>query len=334
MKLSIPQLKSLIQDSTLDRRGVNVIGKCPKCGVDEFGVSIEDGHRFGCYREKSCGFRGNIFVLLKYLGKLSEFLSDENLYSRTEGSTKVEKKIVLQDKGLLDLSLPHTTLPIGYKRVYQNDYIDSRGWTKDDYIKNEVGVTPLDPKLRDNYVIIPVKENNDIKGYVARSRFTKEETKERKRQTGWEILRYQNSQSDFGKLLYGYEEITELTHTIILVEGIFDKVNVDRELELDSQQDMKCLASFKCDFSPEQIYKLQLFKNIKNIILFYDPDVISKIRTVATEIEDKFDKVTIAISTTEHDPGEMCIEEIVECLKNRKSVMNFVTTKIQKKKLN
>ena len=48
-----------------DKRNVYML--CPVCNKDEFGISLRPGHKFGCFRSKKCGFKGDINKLLSYL---------------------------------------------------------------------------------------------------------------------------------------------------------------------------------------------------------------------------------------------------------------------------
>lgn len=335
MKLSVPQLQSLITNGKLDYRKMNVIGVCPKCGGDEFGISIEDNHRFGCYRKNKCGFKGNIFTLLKFIGKLGDYLDEGEIYSRTED--KLVKKLIIKEEEI-NLELETINQPIGWKRVYQNDYLDSRGFEESDYKKFKVGVTHLDPKLRDKYVVFLIELKGELKGYVGRHIWSKKEIEEKNREYKEEgvdkkILRWCNSATDFSKLLGGEEELSEDTEIVILVEGLFDKRGIDKLMNLDTQKEVKCCCTFKCDVSPEQVFRLQQFKNIKHIILLYDPDVISQIQKVGLFLEDKFQEVQIGFNETGKDPDEMNNEELDKVLSNLYYPENFVLSKLPLKKL-
>ena len=47
--------------------GENIMGDCPVCGHNEFGISIKSPHLWQCFRKNKCGVTGNIFTLLRYL---------------------------------------------------------------------------------------------------------------------------------------------------------------------------------------------------------------------------------------------------------------------------
>src|SRR5437868_2798495 len=111
MKLSIEKLKELLPDAAPDRRGKNLRAKCPYCGGDEFGISIEENHVFGCYRLKKCGATGNIFTLAKFL-KRTDLLTLTGFTGKVE---KLENKL-RKEEVQLDLSLPTVNMPMGWIR--------------------------------------------------------------------------------------------------------------------------------------------------------------------------------------------------------------------------
>lgn len=323
MRLSIEQLKGLVKGGHLDSRKENVRGICPKCNEDEFGISIKDNHRFGCYRQKKCGFKGNIFTLLQFLGKLNEFLRDEDsFYDRKPGA--LVNKLGNQE---LDLDANTITLPIGFKRVFQDEYLDSRGF--ESYDRFVVGRTKLDLDLL-KYIIFVIREQGEVKGWVGRHEWTKREIDEYNKTAERKILRYKNSETDFSKLVEGFEDITENTTTLILVEGLFDKESVDRKMELPFQEDIKCCCTFKCQLSPQQLEKIKTRgKNITTIILFYDPDVLKKTLNLASELELKFPDVLVVDNETDKDPGDMNTTELFEQLISH----SVPASKIRMKKL-
>lgn len=303
MKLTIPQLQQLIPGAELDRRQKNLYGTCPKCGENEFGISLEDNHRFGCFRKVACGFSGNIFTLCNYLGVDIRTI---NPSFAPKAHIDIDK-ILNKSKVEINLDLPRCTLPIGYKRIYHNDYLESRGFTEEDYQLIPVGETKLDPKLI-GFLVFPIEQYGEIKATVSRSKKAKGEIEminayNKQKGIANREKRYLNSSSDFAKILLGLNEITESTHTVILEEGLFDKQNTDKKLLLREQEEIKCCATFKCGASPEQTYLLRQ-TNVKNIILLYDPDVIGEIKETAHNLNSYFN-VQVGFNKTGEDPGDM-----------------------------
>lgn len=331
MKLTIDKLLQLLPDFQMDHRGRNLIGPCPACGYHEFGISIEDGHRFGCYRKVKCGFTGNIFTLLKYLGKYD--------YVIAERATQLVGKIKNEtlEIGDLDLTTPNATKPLGWKRVYDSNYLRSRGFSMMDYDKYEVGVTTLDHRLKNDYVIFTVVENGEVKGWVGRHVKSKDEIEQlnkKYQQAGLnkKVLRYRNSLSDFAKLIYGLDEIViGLTKTIIAVEGIFDKVGIDRLMQLNNQSAIKCNATFKCNVSDEQIAKWQM-RGIENLILLYDPDVVVQIKTNIKRLE-KYFNVMVGYSASGKDPGDMDDKDLEYVIEHLEDPIQFHVNKLEVPKL-
>lgn len=330
MKLTIEKLLEILPGFKLDHRGKNLIGKCPQCHHDEFGISIEEGHKFGCYRKKNCGFSGNIFTLLRYLGKLDKVLKEkvQNLPQKIE--------IIKKDRIDLDIETPEIKLPIGWKALSFSPYLEERGFEKEDYFRYKVGMTNIDPKLKKYYVIFLCEQDKKIKGWVARRIQSKSEidklNKIRKLQNKPPIIRYINSYSDFSKLCYGIDEVNEKVTTIILVEGIFDKINVDKLLRLNYRDEIKCLATYKGAISDEQLCLInKKGKNICNCIVLYDSDIIKTTKRYLKKIQEYYN-VLIGFHK-EKDPGDMNEEDIFNVLDNLQTPIEFKSFKLESNKL-
>lgn len=333
MKLSIEKLLEVLPEGfRLDHRGKNLRGACPKCGYFEFGVSLEEGHRFGCFRKAKCGYTGSIYTLLRDLGKYDMIIQER----ASQLSDRIEpKKLSLE--GLI-LDTPTTALPLGWRRTFSHNYLDSRGFVDKDYQDYEVGVTLLDPRVQKDYVIFPVREEGVVKGWVARHVWSKTKIEEynidhfEKFGVKSKIRRFVNSFSDFAKLIYGFDEVVEgETNTIIGVEGIFDKANIDRLLNLREQSHVKCNATFKCNVSDEQIAKWQN-KGVKNLILLYDPDVVKQIKSNISRLTKYFNVMT-GYSTSGRDAGDMIEEDIEHVMSHLEDPIQFKINKLEVSKL-
>jgi len=332
MKLSTEKLLELLPGFRVDHRGQNLIGQCPWCGGNEFGISLLEGHKFGCYRKKACGKVGNLVTLLKHLGKYDIIVQ--------ERATKLTGRIETEKLSLagLDLNVPRTSKPLGWKQLHYHPYLESRGFQKEDYDRYSVGTTALDHRLRDYYVIFPVIEDGENRGHVARHIWSKQKIEAYNKayfeKTGIKdkIKRFRNSLSDFAKLIYGIDEIVVgETKTIIAVEGIFDKIGVDRLLKLGEQSYMKCNATFKCNVSDEQIAKWQS-KGIENLILLYDPDVIKVIKHNIERLQTYFN-VLVGYSVSGRDPGDMVEEDIEYVMNHLEDPTQFKVNKLEVSKL-
>lgn len=310
MKLELDILKSLINNSYVDRDKRNVYGECPNCGHSEFGISTKDNHLFGCFRLSKCGFKGNIYTLLRKIERL-DLLEEEIV--RLDEELKVELGEEIEKESTPILELPKINPPLGFRRVYENEYLDSRGFKG--YHRHKVGVTKIERKFRDR-VIFLIEEGGEVRGFLGRSINDSKKPK------------YKNSSSDFSKLLYGIEEVNENTHTVILVEGLLDKDNVDEELKLDKQDEIKCCCTFGAKISATQILKLKIC-DIDNIILFYENDVIDKIQNYAFTLDREFKTVRIALPPQDKDPGNMKLSEFQVALSNTYSPVEFFRKKIK-----
>ena len=138
MKLNQKQLERLLApySPVVDARKKNLLCHCPKCGEFEFGISI-DGHLhpFQCYRRKKCGFIGNIYILLSFLGKSREFAKDDVVNINKKISpllgNSVDAKHHLAD-------LPRVTPPVLWKRVDDDPYLRQRGFEDYQFRKFEL----------------------------------------------------------------------------------------------------------------------------------------------------------------------------------------------------
>lgn len=331
MKLTLEKLLELLPNFQLDARGKNLTGPCPMCNHDEFGISLEEGHRFGCYRKKSCGYSGNIYTLLKFLGKYDEVVQ-ERLKNLPEKINKYQFEI---DKNI-DLEIEEIKPPLGWKRVEENDYLQSRGFDIDDFNHYPVGVTMIDPKLKKYYVIFLVKQQDKITGWVARRVEEKSEIERKnailKRERKPLIKRYLNSTSDFAKMLYGIDEVTEKTTTLIVVEGIFDKINIDKLLNLQHQDEIKCVCTFKANISEEQIELIgRKAPYLANSILLYDSDVIKSIKVNMNTLQKRYN-VLVGYHATK-DCGDMNHEDLDQVLQRLETPIEFKAFKLEVNKL-
>lgn len=325
MQLSLETLKGLFPNSFLDQHKENLMAKCPWCNYQEFGIELAKNHRFNCFRKSKCGESGNVFKLLTKIGR-TDLLGNFGIES-LKYDERLENIIDKKIERNLDLSVPKISAPIGWKRVYSNYYLENRDFELFD--KFEIGTTKLDLKLKD-HVICLIKECGELKAYVARITKSKEEIKDLEEKIGKRVSRYRNSPNvDFTKLLEGIDEITVNTHTVIIVEGFFGKEAVDRHLKLDDQDEVKCCCTFGAKLSEEQIFKLQL-KGIKHIILFFDIDVINKIKKYAMQYLHEFETVKIIHSDNpDKDPADLTYDEMIKIYNNKIDPVNFHLNKVQ-----
>lgn len=325
MKLSIEQIQMLLSNCEYDHKKQNFYCDCPKCGEHEFGISLyEENHPFQCFRKKNCGWTGNIYSLLKFLNK-SDYIPQREV----DMFEKVDISL-LKKKDVLDLEIKEILPPLGFKRIYSHDYLDERGFNAHDYHKYEIGITEIDRNYI-GYVIVLIKQYNKTVGYIGRlpksKQYIEKFNKKAKQKGVRQILRYRNStDTDFSKMLLGYDEITENTTEVFLVEGFFDKVTTDKNLKLDTQEKQKCLASFKGSISDEQIELLRK-TNIKKIYIMYDGDIVNIVKKSVAHLDSYFDIEVIPVN--ENDPGDMDINEFNLLFSKRMKAFDFISNKVQ-----
>jgi hypothetical protein len=319
MRLSLDKLQQLIKNSTPDRDKKNLYGTCPACGHNEFGISLGENHPFQCFRAKKCGFIGNIYTLLSYLKV------------RVDSRVLGEVLSTFEDEIAKEIEpLPLVTPPVGWKRYTDDEYLRGRGWVDYQFEKYKIGRSFLNKE----YVTILIEMNSQTVAYLGRSIKKKEEIEkinERRKLSGEKkYLRYNNSTgSDFGKMLFGHDDIIKgKTKNVILVEGWLSKTKteVNLELDFDTADTLKCVATFGAKVSDDQI-KLLLGKGIENIYLWFEGDVLSKVKPLAMKLNNYFNVKTGYIGDG-RDPNDWnqqeCINFFDRCISPLELATNYL----------
>lgn len=303
--------------------------KCNKCGRDgKFGVLFTNkGGLVHCFY---CDYKTSLFKWLREIG-LSELIK-----GGYENSTKgfiegfdIDKK----DKGKNEFK--DVDLPLGFKRLTSDEYLDSRGFEPWQYEQYQVGCTEsiLEKKLM-GYLIFQLFQKGKLVSWLARSKLDYEWHKEnlRKFKEGSEelVLRYMNSEgTDFDSILGGFDEINKDTHTIILVEGLMDKANVDRLMGLNTVNEVKCCFTFGNKVSEGQLKLIKEHKGIKTIILMFDPDAIKQMQSTSGILyKNKFEVLIADLEPFGVDPGDLTKNILNKVLKGLKNYLYFYVSKI------
>lgn len=301
--------------------------KCPICNKsDKFSILFkEDGGVVKCFRNHH--YTTSVY---NYLIEIDR--KDLLAYKR---SVKFED--ILQDpfeeKQEEDIKLKPIKPPLGYKPITFDKYLDSRGFTEYQYKHFNVGVTNLFSKLKD-YVIFLIKDpNNNCIAYLSRSKQTKEWHDENeklfKEGKAFLQLRYRNSITDFGNVLLGESEITNSTTTILIVEGLMDKANVDRQLDLYSDCSIKCCATFGNKITDKQIEILKKYKSIKDIIIMFDVGSTDQCKSSGIKLS-KYYSVKIAEFDDEKiDAGDATQEYLLDKILKSVDIYYFYKNRIQ-----
>lgn len=312
------ELRSVLINPKLNTRG-QYICDCPFCGkVRHFYISKQT-QLFDC---KKCGESGSIYKLLKRLDK-TYLLGDATVEERKTIKSIREMREEEEESDEVEVSpLPVRKMPVGWKVTGASTYLRNRGITNADCKRYNIGYTTLMKKYRD-YVLIPIYDGGEIRAFLGR--YGAKKIPEGK-------LRYNNSRgSDFSALLFGYDEIvSDKTVTVILVEGIFDKIKVDKVLHLWESDDVKCVCTFGKKISPVQQKKL-LIKGVVNIILLYDFDALKDIKKYGLELENYF-ITSITYTSSKKDIDECTDEEALEVFTRLKRPREFVNDVIGKLK--
>lgn len=278
-----------------ETRSGQYVCDCVFCGKEDHMYVNKRTQMFDC---KKCGTQGNIYKLLRFLEKT--YLLGGSTIEAVETIESVREMLANEiensEVGLLEL--PEVKMPVGWKVLKNsNSYLMGRGITPELCKRYNMGTTNMFRKYK-NYVLIPIYDGGKIRGFIGR--YGSKEVPDGK-------LRYNNSiGTQFSQLLFGYDEITQNTNTVILVEGVFDKIAVDKVLDLWSSEDIKCVCTFGKKISEEQIAKLKI-KGVARVILLYDFDAIKEIKKFGLELENHF--VTDITFTNKKDIDECTNEE-------------------------
>jgi len=332
--------KELLSGSRYNSRGDHIISDCPFCSKDgHFYINIakalvKRGRTYvNAWDCKKCGEVGNIVKLLTKLNKLT--ILEDGSYSDLQ--KRLNNILFSEDPvNSTSLEVPEMKMPIGFKRSNSDPYLDVRGFTKFEYEKYIVGRTNIKVGLRD-YVMMAVEESRKIKGYLGRSTLSKlqiDEINSKYKREGAKRkhVRYKNSMNtEFNKLLLGYDEIMFYTDWVILVEGYFDKIRVDQVLGLDNEREMKSCATFGKAISIEQIRKLQK-RGVTNVILIQDPDALDNAKHQGLVLQNEFEKVLLGF-TKDKDLGDSNSDDISKVFNRLKPPIEFGLSYVNYKKL-
>lgn len=294
---------------------------CPFCLKGGHFYINRTSYKWDC---KKCSEYGNLFKFLKQVDAL------EYLEGVIEINRKLEKLAVESEKEDNNVVTETVKMPRGFKRLYFDEYLQERGFKESDYKKYVVGRTEKERKLKD-YIIIGIIENGNLKGYLSRVVWDKRKMEQFENRFGKKKPKYMNSDASFSKLLGGSDEINFLTKTVLLVEGFFDKKNVDDKLKLDKQNSIKCCYTFGKKISKTQISKLSS-KGVKRVILIQDPDAIKESKNYSKQLQKLFE-VRVGFIDGNEDIGDMSLRQIKSVLSNLKKPENFIIKRVQKRTL-
>lgn len=324
-----------------DGGGKNLIASnCPFCGKSgKYGVYI------GKDTDRKKRFMSHCFSCGKSTLTLPDLLTsiDRTDLIPTE-TADIEAPLVnvlvpLEDQvDEIDDSLNIIELPEFYRRVFHHPYLFKRGFDPYDYEYFEVGTTRgLNFKF-ENYIILPIIDDGEYVGYVARHIWPKDDIDTynitAKKNGVWQIRRYNNSiENDFVKLFYNYDAIIEdVTKAVVIVEGAFDVVPLYRKLNLYDQNEIAVVATFGKKISNIQIYKLQA-KGVETVVLGYDGDAVEATKKVSSELSKYFDTWILDIPDASKDWEDLEFWDIYDIFsEGLRSPLDYKLNKVQELK--
>jgi hypothetical protein len=302
--------------------------ECPFCGKKgKWGVIFTE-EKSGIFHCWKCANKTSLYNYLKAIGRLD--------LAQVKYESSLESKLVplVYEKNYdYALVLPEeVSLPLRLKPLQKDEYLDGRGFLEFHYKEFEPSYTKsaLEKRLN-NYIIFKIKQEGKVVAWLARSRYSKEWHKQNledyKNGVGELALRYRNSENDFTKFVGGYDLIPAGCRTVILVEGIFDKVNIDRILHLDVDKSLACCFTFGNSVSNVQMRWLKE-KGIENVILMYDYGTVKESKSNGLHLSKYFNTEIAFIPDEGIDPGNMTLEYFDKVMQDLKTPIEFYTDRL------
>lgn len=308
-------------------------GDCPYCGKGGKNALIftEDGHSaiYHCFK---CGM---VKSVRDYLVKINRKDLITNEYRMSKKSVNLTP-LIKEEEEVEEKGLKEARLPIGLTKLVNDPYLDSRHFLKEHYDEFEPSRTTsiLEEKLsKHDYIVFKIKEKDKVVAWLARSRYDKkwhDDNREKYKEGKCDlVLRYMNSQDGFSHILGGYNFIGDRTETVILVEGLFDKVNVDYLMNLTFNDEVACCFTFGKKISPGQLKQLRN-TSVKTIILMYDEDALRESKENSIRLSKFFDVKVCRIKDKDIDPGNMTLDYLQKTLDGMEDPLNFYLNNLDK----
>jgi hypothetical protein len=304
--------------------------KCFGCNdSSKFGVLFtSDGALVRCFK---CGYSTSLFNYLRDTNR------GEIIKFQRSTSLRNELLPLTDTKTPLEVKQSKISLPFGYKRIYFDDYLEERLFEPWQYNQYEVG-TSTERRLKDCLVFVLRNREGEIQAWLSRSKHSKQwhETNFKDYKAGkCELkLRYNNSQNtNFSEILLGENEIVEETKTILLCEGLFDKANVDRCLNLRENKEKKCCATFGNSLTDEQA-KILLKHGVENVVIMWDQGTNTSSKKASVKVSKSFKSVRVCeFKDAKIDAGDSTKEQLEEILSNSKDYFTFYMGRMNEFKL-
>lgn len=303
---------------------------CPNCNsYDKFGILfLEKGGVAHCFKDD---YSTSLNKYLKTIGRSDLIDYEKSISLRGSLSPLVD------EKEEVSLKVGKVNLPLGFKRIYYDDYLEDRGFEPWQYNYFNVGVS-TERRLKDCLVfLIKDKDNNTI-AWLSRSKLSKswheQNLKDYKAGKASLKLRYNNSENtDFSKILLGENELDENTESVILTEGVFDKANVDRCFNLRENKQLKCCATFGNSLTTEQA-QILINHGIENLFFGWDFGTVSSTQHSTMKIANQFRSIKVMqFKDKLIDAGDAEKYYLLDLFKNSVDYFHFYKGRIGELKL-
>ncbi len=302
---------------------------CPFCYKNgKLGILFtDDSGIIHCFR---CGQSDSLYNFLKLDNNL-HLINKSNLIKFDD---KI-KKIGNLEKNYIRILNKSITLPFNFKYFNNHEYLNNRGFNPYHYALFTPGYTKsIATRNLEDYIIFVLYQKKEIIGWVARSQKSKEwheqNIKDYKEGKADLKLRYRNASVNFDGIIGGYNELSTNTKRVYIVEGLFDKVNVDNLMGLNTDPHAKCIFTFGNKISEGQIQFIKSFQ-IKEAILLYDNDTIIESRVSGLRLSKYCRTEICTLKRKGADPGNISEKELMNTLSNKKMVHDYFVSMIGKK---
>lgn len=303
--------------------------QCPWCqkNGDKVGILFTEDNS-GLVHCLRCGTKTSLYNYLKKIDRLDLVKGDYENSIKIKLTALVKEEVKEEDTPIKKVPLPRKLVSL-----VNDPYLASRGFTDYHYKEYEPSETKffLEKDLW-NYTIFKLKMNGEVVAWLARSRYSKEwhkqNLKEAKEKGIKPLLRYENSRTDFTKLLGGYDNITDKTETLFLVEGLFDSVGVDNLLRTYDDESIRCCFLFGNSVSEKQIELIKKKPSVKTIILMLDDSTVPQSKAAGLLLAKHFDTKIAHLTRPGVDPNDMDLDYLIEVLDKLEDPINFYVDKI------
>lgn len=308
---------------------------CPWCGRggEKLGIKFSDkgGGVCNCYY---CGSKKSIFEYLEKIGR--EDLIKQGYENSVKYGNKLTSLVEEEEKEEENLEVKKVSLPKKLEPLKNHPYLDDRGFTDRHYKEFEPSVTNffLEKDL-ENYIIFKLKMDQEVIAWLARSQHSyewhKQDLEKAKKIGRKPKLRYENSRTDFTKILGGYDFITDKTEIVFLVEGLFDKVGIDNLLHTEEDEMIQCCFLFGNSVSKEQIALLKRKPSVHSIVLMLDDGTEQQSKSAGLLLAKHFKTKIAHLTRPGVDPNDMDLDYLNEVLDRLEDPINFYVNKIPKR---